>query len=55
MEKEFKWYNGHFLLKDIRTGKPYARFEIYDGKMRVLHKINKKGMLYDVFRYFSSA
>jgi len=52
IEREFKWDDGHFLIKDIETGKPYARFEIYDGRMRVLHKIDKKGMLYGVFRYF---
>ena len=51
MEREFKWHNGHFMLKDDK-GKPFARFEIYDGKMRVVHKISNRGELYPVWRHF---
>jgi len=51
MEQSFKWHNGHFLLKDHK-GVPFARFEIYDGKIRVIHKLNKKGELYPCWRYF---
>ena len=51
MEQQFKWHSGHFMLKDDK-GKPFARFQIEDGKMIVIYKINKQGNLYRVWRYF---